>query len=79
MVVKPDIDSKKASTGLSIAEDKRKGSIPKRALVIHPKVTMAKPSLTLISDPPRVVTQRRKPDPMVIPAERRIAIVSPSP
>ena len=71
VVVNPDIDSKNASTGLDILPDIRKGNAPKIALVTHPNVTIANPSLTLISDSPLVVNQAINPIPAVIPTEMR--------
>ena len=64
VVVKPDMDSKKASIGPNVAE-KMYGREPNIAIKSHPKATIAKPSLRFIS-PFRTPTFRSKIMPKMI-------------
>jgi len=49
VVVKPDMDSKKASTNDGMTSDRRKGRAPRKEMAIQLSTTMTKPSLVPIS------------------------------
>ena len=54
VVVNPDMDSKNASVKDGILPDSRNGRVANKAMVAHPRVTIANPSLLVSWCVPRV-------------------------